>query len=122
MIDLLRDILPHVITIILGVGAWGYENRKKRLEIKKIEQEISRIKSDSDAEIARARAEVTRYETENNASIMGLYQEALNDLKKRNDERFKELQGEIDNLRKRLEARDNDYNKLKKEFLEYKSK
>lgn len=104
MIQLLKDHIPEILTFVAGASAWGYERNKRK------------------AELAQSKAQLSKYETENNRSIMELYQQALDDLKKRYDEKFSELQSEIEVLRKRLTTRDAEYTKLKNEFQEYKKK
>lgn len=95
MIELIKKHLPEIITVLAGAGAWGYERKKRHAEIKK-------------------------HETENNKGIMDLYQEALDDLKNRYDEKFTELEKEIETLRKNLNAEKQKYQQLKKAFETYK--
>lgn len=104
MIEFLKPYIPEIITFLAGAGAWSYERNKRKTEL------------------AKSKAQLSKYETENNRSIMELYQQALDDLKKRYDEKFSELQLEIEVLRKRLTTRDAEYTKLKNEFQEYKKK
>ena len=54
-----------------------------------------------------------------NKTIMELYQEALDDLKKRYDAHLRELEERYDKRFKELELR---YNKLKQSFEDYKKK
>jgi ribosomal protein L19E len=95
MIEFLKQNIVEIITVMAGAGAWGYERKKRHAEIKK-------------------------YETENNKGIMDLYQEALDDLKKRYDEKFKELEAEIETLRANLNLEKKKYQQLKKAFETYK--
>jgi hypothetical protein len=95
MIEFLKTHVVELLTFIGGISAWGYERNKRKLEIKKSE-------------------------TDNNKSIMDLYQEALDDLKKRYDIKFTEIQEEMEVLRKRLEDEQTKYTSLKKAFDTYK--
>jgi hypothetical protein len=95
MIDFLKENFGTIITFVGGATAWGYERNKRNQEIK-------------------------ASETQNNKSIMDLYQEALDDLKARYDLKFSELQSEIKDLQMKLITRENEYIKLKKEFDDYK--
>ena len=104
MIQFIKDYIPEILTFIAGASAWGYERNKRKTAL------------------AQSKAELAKYETENNHSIMGLYQQALDDLKKRYDEKFNELQIELETLRTRLTARETEYNTLKQEFQSYKKK
>lgn len=97
IIKIIEENIPVVITFITGVSAWFYERNKRKMDLK-----LS--------------------ETQNNKSIMDLYQEALDDLKIRYDLKFSELQIEIKDLQMKLQSRENDYIRLKKEFNEYKRK
>lgn len=97
MIDFFKEHAIELITFIGGISAWGYERNKRKLEIK-------------------------QFETSNNKSIMDLYQEALDDLKRRYDEKFKELEEEIEILRKHLDEEKQKYTSLKKAFDTYKKK
>lgn len=92
-----------------GVGAWYKERReRKRQENKYI------------IETRELNAKVNQLETQNNKSIMDLYQEALDDLKKRYDEKFNELQIEIDTLREKLRLSDEKYNEMLKKYKQLK--
>ena len=95
MIEFFKQNMIEIITVIAGAGAWGYERKKRHAEIEK-------------------------YETENNKGIMSLYQEALDDLKKRYDEKFIELEAEIETLRANLNLEKKKYQQLKKSFETYK--
>ena len=95
MIEILKPYISEIILGISGFSAWGYERTKRKQDLKLAE-------------------------TQNNKSIMDLYQEALDDLKKRYDEKFTELEAEIEILRTRLKSADERYQKLKGEFTSYK--
>lgn len=95
MVEFLKSHVVELLTFIGGISAWGYERNKRKLEIKKSE-------------------------TENNKSIMDLYQEALDDLKNRYDNKFAEIQEEMQVLRTRLEEERIKYASLKKAFDTYK--
>jgi hypothetical protein len=97
LVKIIKENVPVIITFITGVSAWFYERNKRKIDLK-------------------------FSETQNNKSIMDLYQEALDDLKTRYDLKFSELQIEIKELQVKLQSRENDYIKLKKEFNEYKRK
>jgi hypothetical protein len=95
MINFITENLATIITMLTGIGAWGYERNRRKIEIK-------------------------QFETNHNKSIMDLYQEALDDLKKRYDEKFTELEAEMQILREKLKSADERYQKLKGEFTLYK--
>ena len=97
MIEFLKENIATIITMLTGIGAWGYERNRRKLEIK-------------------------QFETSNNKSIMDLYQEALDDLKSRYDEKFKELEEEIRVLKTHLEDERKKYRSLKTAFDDYKRK
>ncbi|WP_438710868.1 hypothetical protein ACSTS3_19715 [Aquimarina muelleri] len=67
-------------------------------------------------------AELKSKETENDKSVVDLYQEALDDLKKRYDEKFDELGSELKTLKTNLDLWKGKYRTLKKEFDEYREK
>ena len=92
MLDFIKPYIPEIVTFLAGAGAWGYERNKRKADLKKAD-------------------------TENNKSIMDLYQEALDDLKKRYDADLKELEAKYDEKFKDMELR---YNKLKTAFEDYK--
>jgi phage host-nuclease inhibitor protein Gam len=92
MLDFIKENIPVIVTFLSGAGAWGYERNKRKADLKKAD-------------------------TENNKSIMDLYQEALDDLKKRYDADLKELSEKYDAKFSEMEAR---YNRLKKSFEDYK--
>lgn len=77
-----------------GIGAY-LDQRNKRIADKREYQ-----------------AKINQLETANNKSIMDLYQEALDDLKKRYDEKFHELHKEIDELREKLKTANDNYANL----------
>jgi chaperonin cofactor prefoldin len=95
MLDFIKPYIPEIVTFIAGASAWGYERNKRKADLKKAD-------------------------TENNKSIMDLYQEALDDLKKRYDEKFSDLEAEISVLRQNLKDSELRYDKLKQEFTNYK--
>ena len=95
MLEFIKPYIPEIVTFIAGASAWGYERNKRKADLKKAD-------------------------TENNKSIMDLYQEALDDLKKRYDEKFSDLEAEISVLRQNLKDSELSYDKLKKEFTAYK--
>jgi len=92
MFDFIKPYIPEIITFLAGASAWGYERNKRKADLKKAD-------------------------TENNKSIMDLYQEALDDLKKRYDADLRELSERYDQKFKEMELR---YNNLKKSFEDYK--
>jgi len=92
MLDFIKENIPVIVTFLSGAGAWGYERNKRKADLKKAD-------------------------TENNKSIMDLYQEALDDLKKRYDADLKELSEKYDAKFSEMESR---YNRLKKSFEDYK--
>ena len=65
--------------------------------------------------------ELKKSQTENYQSVMDLYQEALDDLKKRYDEKFLELEADIKKLRDNVNVWKSKYASLKKEFDNYRS-
>jgi molecular chaperone GrpE (heat shock protein) len=64
-------------------------------------------------------AELKSKETENDKSVVDLYQEALDDLKKRYDVKFEELSAELKTLKTNLDLWKGKYRTLKKEFDDY---
>ena len=68
----------------------------------------------------KRRQEFVKAETQNQQQVVDLYQEALDDLKKRYDEKFSELETEIKQLRTNLDLWKSKYRDLKKEFDTYK--
>lgn len=94
MMDIFKNHIGEIITAIAGLGAWGFERTKRKQELKKSE-------------------------TETNQSVVDLYQEALDDLKKRYDEKFTDLEVEIKSLKDNLNLWKGKYRTLKKEFDEY---
>jgi hypothetical protein len=97
MIDFIKNHAIELATFVAGASAWGYERNKRNLEIKKSE-------------------------TDNLQAIMDLYQEALDDLKKRYDDKFAEIKLDMEILRNKLETEQFKYALLKKEFEAYKFK
>ncbi len=118
--DILREHITELIAIITGIMGGSYlERRRKKAEIK------------------AADADATK-------KVMDIYQEALDDLKRRHDERIKELhesyeakvkelekkwesqfeqlRDEIKRLRANLELWKTKYRKLKEAFDEYRKK
>ncbi|MGY0426004.1 MAG: hypothetical protein ACWIPI_04125 [Polaribacter sp.] len=67
-------------------------------------------------------AELKSKETENDKSVVDLYQEALDDLKKRYDVKFDELGTELKTLKTNLDLWKGKYRTLKKEFDDYRVK
>ncbi|HIB37987.1 hypothetical protein [Mesonia sp.] len=67
-------------------------------------------------------AELEALKADNGQKIIDLYQESLDDLKKRYEERFTELHREVELLRKNVELWKNKYRDLKKEFDLYRTK
>lgn len=92
--DILKNHIGEIITAIAGLGAWSFERNKRKQELKK-------------------------QETETNQSVVDLYQEALDDLKKRYDVKFSDLDLEIKLLKDNLNLWKGKYRTLKKEFDEY---
>lgn len=91
-----------IVTIIGGAIAWLYERTKRKEDLATLQQENQKLR------------------TENDSSIVSLYQNALNDLKTRYDEKFAELTKELEILKERLRVREVDYSNLKNEFNQYK--
>lgn len=98
MKEFLINHIDSVLPYLFGAGGFfsWYSERKKRKQ-----------------EIARA-------ETQNQQQVVDLYQEALDDLKKRYDEKFSELESEIGQLRTNLDLWKSRYKTLKQEFENYK--
>ncbi|AXG70427.1 hypothetical protein KORDIASMS9_02667 [Kordia sp. SMS9] len=96
MIEFIKSYGIELMTALGGLFAWGYERKKRK------------------ADLAAA-------ETQNQKSVIDLYQEALDDLKKRYDEKFIALEVEINLLRKNIELWKGKYRKLKQEFDDYKT-
>ena len=69
----------------------------------------------------KRKQELVKAETQNQQKVVDLYQEALDDLKKRYDEKFHELETEIKQLRTNLDLWKSKYRDLKGEFEKYKS-
>lgn len=92
--DLIQQILDALIPAAVGGGAGWLFHREKSKSI----------------EIA------------NKGEIIVIYKEALDDLKARYEEKFEELQKEIDLLRRNVELWKGKYRDLKKEFEAYKQR
>lgn len=109
MKEFLQPYVGEFIAVLIsGFGVWFFERRRKKVEVKSLEADHSK-------------------------SIMGLYQEALDDLKKRYEEKYLSLKTEydlkfqnlnlqIDKLKRDQEMWKNKYTSLKKEFDAYKKK
>lgn len=97
MMEILKPYVGEIITAIAGFSAWSFERKKRKQEIAKSE-------------------------TENHQSVVDLYQEALDDLKKRYDEKFLELEKDIKKLRDNVNLWKAKYSSLKKEFDDYRAK
>lgn len=69
----------------------------------------------------KRKQEIAKAETQNQQQVVDLYQEALDDLKKRYDEKFSELEAEIKQLRVNLDSWKGKYRDLKEEFSKYKN-
>ena len=95
MKDFFVRYFPEIITAVIGFSAWAFERKKRKQEIK-------------------------RADIENQQQIVDLYQEVLNDLKKRYDHKFEDLKEEINELRNNLNLWKRKYQTLKKEFEFYK--
>ena len=109
---MIQQYLPEIITFITttvgGLFAWKHERKKRQNDQKNAEIELSKLVS-----------ELERSKTDNDKNIIELYQQALNDLKKRYDSDIKELEERFGKKFDELEVR---YNRLKKSFEEYKKK
>lgn len=88
------NLIAFITNIALAVG-WLFDRKKLVTQTQILTEERNKDK------IA------------NDVSAMKLYQELLDDLKKRYDEKFVDLQTELNNFKK-------NYNLLKREFIEYK--
>lgn len=100
MNDVMTFLTKHLTEIILaisGIGAWGYERRKRGLEIEKTS-------------------------TDNASQVMKLYQDALADLRNTYDRKFKDLESEVQALTEKLKNAEIRYANLKGEFNIYKKK
>ncbi|TSE05679.1 hypothetical protein [Aquimarina algiphila] len=71
------------------------------------------------AERKKRKQELVQAEIQSQQQVVDLYQEALDDLKKRYDEKFSELEGEIKQLRTNLDLWKGKYRTLKSEFDAY---
>ena len=97
MKDLITQHIGEIITFLAGLGAWGYERKKRKQEL-------------------------MGKETSNQQQVVDLYQEALDDLKKRYDEKFADLEAEMKRLKKHSAIDKGKYRELKKEFDEYRKR
>ena len=99
MIHFLYENVLAIVTAIGGFFAWFFERNKRKQEFKIREEAYKEEKIDNDVK------------------IMKLYQEALNDLKKRYREDLEELEQKHNERFTSLETK---YNNLKKSFDTYK--
>lgn len=109
MFDFIVQYLGELIAAaIAGFMGWFFERKRKKAETNKVEADYSK-------------------------AIMEIYQDALNDLKKRYDDRdaylkaeydmkFEVLNVKMEQLKKDQEMWKNKYSSLKKEFDAYKKK
>lgn len=98
MIDLIQPYIGELITgLVAGFGTWFFQRKQKHAELESLR-------------------------ANNYQKIVDLYQEALTDLKKTYDEKFKDLHNEVELLRKNVELWKNKYRDLKKAFDEYREK
>lgn len=104
MTDLLKPYISEIVTAIIGLIAWVFERNKRKTEYKSLQNQLK------------------AQETETDKSVVDLYQEALDDLKKRYDIKFAELELELESLRNNLNLWKGKYRTLKKEFDDYKLK
>lgn len=94
-VDIFQNHIGEIITAIVGLGAWANERKKRKNDLK-------------------------QQETQTQQGVVDLYQEALNDLKKRYDAKFQDLENEVKSLRTNLNLWKGKYKSLKTEFDEYK--
>ena len=111
MEQLILDHIGTLITGVIGAIGWIFQYKKRKTENKRSALELEQLK-----------LELSKGNTENQSSVVDLYQEALDDLKKRYDLKFKDLETEIELLRKNLENEKRKYQELKRSFQEYKQK
>lgn len=97
MIEIIKTHISEILLAISGLGAWFFERKKRKQEL-------------ADSEVKHQQ------------HVVDLYQEVLDDLKKRYDEKFLELQGEIKCLRENLDIWKEKYRSLKVEFDRYRVK
>ncbi len=118
--EFLQQYLGQLLMVVIttGIGGffgWFYERKRKKVEVKNLEAEGSKVKADY------------------SKSIVDLYQEALIDMKNQYEERYNFLKREYDlkfenmsfkmaQLEKDQEMWKNKYSSLKKEFDAYKKK
>lgn len=93
--DFFKQHITEILTAVAGISAWLFERKKRKQEI-------------------QATNDVHQQH------IVDLYQEALTDLKNRYDQKFVELDKEIQLLRKNLDLWKDKYRNLKSEFETYK--
>ena len=101
MKEIIQQYIGEILTFLAGLGAWGYERKKRKQELRS------------------ARLSNQANETSNQQQVVELYQEALDDLKLRYDEKFADLEAEIKRLEKNLDLWKNKYRSLKAEFDNY---
>lgn len=93
--ELIKQHLTEILTAVAGISAWLFERKKRKQD----------IQSANDV---------------HQQHIVDLYQETLDDLKARYDQKFAELDKEIQLLRKNLDLWKDKYRNLKSEFETYK--
>lgn len=93
--ELLKQYITEILTAAAGLSAWLFERKKRK-------QELAAASHD------------------HQQRIMDMYQEALDDLKSRYDQKFTELEIEIKQLRTNLNLWKDKYRNLKSEFEIYK--
>lgn len=106
MIELFQDNLIQILTgtNLTAVIVWIFDRKKRSNQYSQLV------------------AELKAKETNNDKSVVDLYQEALDDLKKRYDEKFIELEKDIKKLRDNVNLWKGKYASLKKEFDDYRAK
>ncbi|WP_407323899.1 hypothetical protein R5O24_14115 [Tenacibaculum maritimum] len=105
---MMEEFLPLITgvltaTNISAVIAWFFDSKKRKNEY------------------ALLVAQLKARETDNHKSVIDMYQEVLNDLKKYNDVRFQDLEKDLSQLKRNLNLWKEKYRSLKKEFEEYKT-
>lgn len=96
MKNYLGEIITASVTGVLGLLAWFSERKKRNQEVK-------------------------ANENLNQKSVVDLYQEALDDLKKRYDAKFEELEADLKKLRQNVNLWKGKYASLKEEFDKYRA-
>lgn len=104
MIEFLQPYISEIITGLVGLLIWLFERNKRKTEFATLTNKLKQQETDTDK------------------SVVDLYQEALDDLKKRYDIKFSDLELDIESLRKNLNLWKGKYTSLKKEFDVYKCK